>query len=754
MGKNRAISIGINRYDDLTPLKYAKRDAELMKDFFHSQAGFEQVLFFSDDSPDFKGRSTHPSFTNLNKVLRTMFENPLEAGDNFWFFFSGHGMRHNGCDYLMASNSDPKDIERTGIPISYVTEQLRRCGADNVILILDACRDLGTKSGQGIGNQAAQVAREKGVVTFFSCSPNQLSYEIEALQQGVFTKAVLEGLGIRGRCATVGQLNSYLSARVPELICEHKREKVRQIPYCVAEPIAKSHLIILPQNAKSNDIYALKIDALHAEVEKNFELAEQLWIRVLAASYGSDASYGGDMDAIKGIQRIAVLRSANKASSQDNSVSAINNPVSAIERGDEEENLVSDFELSEEEEAIGDFDMDDDDEEAEVFDLDMDDDDEEAVSDFDLDDLDLGDPPDEEEVAVSNSNAKRSESLLSSKSLPVTNPIPTEADVPLKSERGIDYTNLRDLLAAKKWKEADEETARVMLKVAGREKEGWLDSESIDNFSCEDLRTINQLWIQSSNGRFGFSVQKHIYQSLGGTSKYDEKVWEKFGDRVGWRIANNLWLYYSNLTFSEKAPEAHLPCSGVGGRYVSWWLGYWEEGFLSLFSRVETCNVNNTITEPDVPLKSEREIDYTKLRDLLATKKWAEADNETHGIMLLIAGKEKVGYFDIMDIQKHFCEDFRIINQLWLEYSNGRFGFSVQKCIRDEIKENLYKFLDRVGWDLDWGTCGYGGTRQTFPKGNFPARWFFSWYASVGEDLGMARIHGTEDMLWISLDCF
>ena len=37
---------------------------------------------------------------------------------------------------------------------------------------------------------------------------------------------------------------------------------------------------------------------------------------------------------------------------------------------------------------------------------------------------------------------------------------------------GMDYINLRNLLAAKKWKEADKETARVMLKVAGREKEG------------------------------------------------------------------------------------------------------------------------------------------------------------------------------------------------------------------------------------------------------------------------------------------
>src|SRR4028119_1691285 len=315
MGKNLAISIGINKYEFLQPLKYAKRDAELMQEFLRDQVGCEKLLFFSDDSPDFMRSSTRPYFTKLTQVLRTMFEKPfMKAGDNFWFFFSGHGRRHNGCDYLMACDSDPDDVERTAISINYVTQQLRRSGADNVILIRDACRDQGSKSGEGIGNQAAEVARQKGVITFFSCSPNELSYEIEDLQQGIFTKALLEGLGVQGQCATVERLNDYLSWRVPELIRQHKSEKVRQTPYTIAEPVTKSHLIILPQYATLADIAALKIDAFQAEAEKNFELAEQLWIRVLAAASGKD------MYAIEAIKRIDRLQRENQASSQHNSV--------------------------------------------------------------------------------------------------------------------------------------------------------------------------------------------------------------------------------------------------------------------------------------------------------------------------------------------------------------------------------------------------------------------------------------------------
>ncbi|MFM6200403.1 MAG: GUN4 domain-containing protein, partial [Dolichospermum sp.] len=86
---------------------------------------------------------------------------------------------------------------------------------------------------------------------------------------------------------------------------------------------------------------------------------------------------------------------------------------------------------------------------------------------------------------------------------PTPNPLPALREGGLKSSCGMDYRKLRDYLAQGKWKEADEETRRVMLAVAKREKEGWLDDKSIDNFHCADLRTIDQLWVKYSDGKFG-----------------------------------------------------------------------------------------------------------------------------------------------------------------------------------------------------------------------------------------------------------
>ncbi len=164
-------------------------------------------------------------------------------------------------------------------------------------------------------------------------------------------------------------------------------------------------------------------------------------------------------------------------------------------------------------------------------------------------------------------------------------PLPPQIQVKLVSAKSVDYQNLDELLAAGEWKQADEETAIKMLEVIGRHKEGWLRGEDIDNFPCEDLGIIDQLWIKYSNGRFGFSVQQRIYESVGGTKTYNKKIWENFGDRIGWRKQGN-WLLYDELIFKPNAPKAHLPLLRIGGVGE----GVGVRG-VRLLRRVVNCNI-------------------------------------------------------------------------------------------------------------------------------------------------------------------
>jgi hypothetical protein len=58
--------------------------------------------------------------------------------------------------------------------------------------------------------------------------------------------------------------------------------------------------------------------------------------------------------------------------------------------------------------------------------------------------------------------------------------------------------------------------------------------------------------LQSSNGRFGFSVQKRIWKSVGGNLKADDEIYQAFGDRVGWRVNKN-WLEIDDFSFKPSA---------------------------------------------------------------------------------------------------------------------------------------------------------------------------------------------------------
>jgi uncharacterized caspase-like protein len=309
MTKNFAIVIGINQYNQINfrPLKYAKSDAESVRDFFlqEAQFDFDDVCFFADNSPNLllpNGQPipTYPSSGNLESFLGDRFKIPfLSSGDNCWFFFAGHGLQYNQRDYLMPIDANPREIERTGIAIDYIRERLKSSGADNVILVIDACRTEGSRDGVGVGS-----AEQPGVITIYSCSSTQKSWEIDDLQQGVFTFALLEALRVKGKenYGTAERLSAYLRSRVPTLCLEYGKVP-EQIPSIGIEPLEKQHFVLLPQCLEpidiKTDILRMKNDIYRlAFCEKNLSLAEQIWERVSALTLGRDKEVHGILQSI------------------------------------------------------------------------------------------------------------------------------------------------------------------------------------------------------------------------------------------------------------------------------------------------------------------------------------------------------------------------------------------------------------------------------------------------------------------------
>jgi len=159
----------------------------------------------------------------------------------------------------------------------------------------------------------------------------------------------------------------------------------------------------------------------------------------------------------------------------------------------------------------------------------------------------------------------------------------------LKSEKGIDYTRLHDLLKAENWKEADKETYRVMIQTLGKKDGELFNRDELLNFPCTDLGTIDGLWVKYSNGHFGFSIQKEIYLSVGNKvdGTFYEKAWDKFGDRIGWKVESS-WISYSQITFDTSSPRGHLPVMWrCNGNSCEWGGGRMS----SLALRLVNCNI-------------------------------------------------------------------------------------------------------------------------------------------------------------------
>ncbi len=118
-------------------------------------------------------------------------------------------------------------------------------------------------------------------------------------------------------------------------------------------------------------------------------------------------------------------------------------------------------------------------------------------------------------------------------------------------------------------------------------------------------------------------------------------------------------------------------------------------------------------------LTSDVGVDYCKLRDLLAAGKWSKADRETTAVMLKAARTEE-DWLDRDDIRNFPCADLRTINQLWIKYSKGLFGFSVQKRIWQELGAKVnYETNCRLGEHIGWRADGSWGRSHPF-CGHFP----------------------------------
>ncbi|RYZ25972.1 MAG: caspase family protein [Chitinophagaceae bacterium] len=174
-----SLVVGISNYAQLPKLDFADRDAKAFRDYLVTVQGVPANRVFC---------LTNDSATNLNIFDRLyQLSDSLKAGDQFLFYFSGHGdweSKISDNSLLLLRNAPMQNYLR--YPDQFINSQtlnafLRKLSEQNVttVLIADACRS-GNLIGGKEGSQTTVLQLKQGFknsIRILSCMPDELSFE-------------------------------------------------------------------------------------------------------------------------------------------------------------------------------------------------------------------------------------------------------------------------------------------------------------------------------------------------------------------------------------------------------------------------------------------------------------------------------------------------------------------------------------------------------------------------------------------------
>lgn len=226
------VTIGIDKYKNPKyNLNYAQADADGVSSVITKQSKslFQEVVPFSI-------RNDKAIKANIFAALNQIKTKALEQ-DMIVVYYAGHGVMSGGADkqfYIV-----PHDVtqlygrddmlEAKGISASDLKNFASDINAQKQIFILDACQSAGALNaledqarGAAEEKAIAQLARSTGTFWITSTGAEQFATEFAKLGHGIFTYALLEGIGgaadtNKDQRLTIRELSTYIENKVPEL---------------------------------------------------------------------------------------------------------------------------------------------------------------------------------------------------------------------------------------------------------------------------------------------------------------------------------------------------------------------------------------------------------------------------------------------------------------------------------------------------------------------------------------------------------
>ena len=118
-------------------------------------------------------------------------------------------------------------------------------------------------------------------------------------------------------------------------------------------------------------------------------------------------------------------------------------------------------------------------------------------------------------------------------------------------------------------------------------------------------------------------------------------------------------------------------------------------------------------------------IDFGALQLALLQEDFEEADRLTSCVLRELAGDQAVqrGYVYFSEVPRMQALDLTTLDRLWIAYSQGRFGFTVQSRLLNALDGRYDRLWPRIGWKIDGNWTRYPGAFQwsmEAPEGHMP----------------------------------
>ncbi|MEG6095983.1 caspase family protein [Enterobacter bugandensis] len=216
---SRALVIGINQYEKVSPLEYAVNDAKEIRDTLINDLGFEpEKIIYLTDSDATK--------INILKAFHSFTSEDVKVDDRFLVFFAGHGHTKTGfrgeVGYLVPYDADMDDSS-SFIRWDELTRNAELIRAKHILFIMDACygglavyRDIKAGSSRFLKDMYQRFSRQ--VITAGKADEVVSDAGGPLPNHSVFTGHLIEG--IRGKAAnehgviTASGLMAYVYTKV------------------------------------------------------------------------------------------------------------------------------------------------------------------------------------------------------------------------------------------------------------------------------------------------------------------------------------------------------------------------------------------------------------------------------------------------------------------------------------------------------------------------------------------------------------